>query len=476
MIVKYVNSYFVLFMLLFAVLATFSCSDNDNDSDDSESDDSDDDDITSDDDSVDDDDDDDDTTDHFQVGFARMDITPDHSVIMGGYGTYFISQNLCRWSTGSHDPIYATAVAFENPDDDPVILIHLDVVGAIITDIKFIQEGISESLSIPQERIVVASSHSHGSPDTIGIWGVMIPPVTGRDDLFIQGMIAGAIAAGLEAYDNRVPATIEVAAGIESDLHYNPQDVVVPNAITDDNMTLLAAYDMDDNLIGSLMNWGCHPMIMGPQNTLMSADYPGAYYRIMDEELGGVNMYINSSLGATVHPQNPEAPFELEGRSWGTWEDVDNFGRTLADDAQTLIGSAEPLMDYTIYLENKSVFAVLKNPVLALMGSLGLIPRDIPPLGEAGESTATAFSIGEIRFGTVPGELVPDLGLECRDIMGGNYQFLITLGMDWLGYIMTEQQYKSILYFYFSILSVGPDMGPAVIEVFHGFFDDWPEN
>ena len=464
----------VLILIVFT-FACFSCAEQD-DNDESAKDDDDDDSTADDDndDSTDDDDNDDNTDTFFQVGFSRVDVTPDHSVMMGGYGTYFLSANLCRWSTGSHDPIYATAVAFENPNEYPVIMIHLDVVGAITTDIVKIQEGISQELSIPTERIVVASSHSHGSPDTIGIWGVMIPPLTGRDDLFIESMIAGSIEAGLDAYDNRVPATLEMAAGTEANLHYNPQDTVDPNAITDDNMTVLAAYDLTDNLIGTVMNWGCHPMVMGPQNTLLSADYPSAYYRIMDEELGGVNMYLNSSLGATVHPQNPDNPFDMSGREWGTWQDIDNFGRVLADDAQLLMGSAEPITDTKIHLVNTSVFATLKNPILALMGSLGLIPRDIPPLGELGVSTATAFSIGNIHFGTVPGELVPDLGLECREIMGGDYQFLITLGMDWFGYIMTEDQYKSLLYIYFSILSPGPDVGPAVIEYFHEIFDDWP--
>ena len=456
----------IIFLLFLACvfLLTLACGDDDDDDDDN------------DDDSADDDDDDNDDTSPpaFEVGFARVDVSPDFSVIMGGYGTFFISDSFCRWSTDIHDPIYATAVAFVHPDDGVVIMVHIDAVGVIITDIEPIQNGIAGELGIPTERVLVASSHSHGSPDTVGIWGVMLPPKTGRNDDFIELMIAGSIDAGIAAYESRVPATLEVTTGTEDQLHYNPQRVVDRNAITDDNVSLLAAYDEQDTLIGTLMSWGCHPMIMGPQNTSLTADYPGAYYRIMDEEMGGINMYVNSSLGAAVHPRNPDAPFELEGRNWGTWEDVDNFGRSLADNVQTLLGQTTPLDRYDIELVSKTVTGTLENPVFALMGVLDLIPRDVPPLGGEGESLVTAFSIGDVRFGTVPGELVPNIGLELRQIMGGDHQFVITLGMDWMGYIMTAEQYKSLLYIYFSILSVGPDLGPQVIEVYQDIFGNWP--
>ena len=460
---------FILLMtvILSTLLIIAACDDDDDDDDDDNDTTGDDDDDTA--------DDDDDSEEPFKVGFARSDISPDHSVILAGYGLSFLSDAFCRWSEGVHDPIYATAVAFEHPDSQPVILIHLDVVGAIITDIERIQEQIAQSLGTTPERVLVAASHSHGTPDAVGIWGVLIPPRSGRDDEFIEGMIDGAVQAGIAAYENRMPATLAAAAGIEADMHYNPQHKVDHDAITDDNMTLLAAYDYDGNLIGTLMSWGCHPMVMGPQNKMITADYIGPYYRMMDEELGGINMYVNSSLGATVHPQNPFDPFPMEGNSWGTWEDLDNFGRVLADDAQALIADAQPLQDYSVHLISKTVSGKLENPLFALAGQLDLIPRDMPPLGEYGDTTMSAFSIGPVRFATVPGELVPDLGLQCREIMGGEYQFLITLGMDWLGYIMTEEQYRSIFYIYFSILSVGPTMGDVVTSEFELTFAQWPQ-
>jgi len=409
-----------------------------------------------------------------QAGFARADITPSGSVKMAGYGTYFLSEDLCRWSTGVHDPLYATAVAFETAGQAPVVLIHLDVIGVIVTDTVRIRQGVAQELGVSVDRVLVAASHSHGSPDTVGIWGLILPPSTGRDEAFIERMIAGAVEAGVAAWRARVPAVLGAATGEERRMHYNPQATVDAEAVTDDTLTLLAVHDLQGRLLGTLMNWGCHPMVMGPQNTLITADYPGAYTRILASELGGVHLVLNGAQGGTVHPQNPDHPFPIQGDAWGTWEDVERFGRVLAEDVKGLLARAEPLARVDAHLESWVVRGELENPFFVLAGELGIIPRDMPPVGGVGETLASAFSLGEVRFATVPGELVPTLGLQARTLMGGKHRFLINLGMDWMGYILTAEQYRNPAYIYFSILSVGPHAGETLLQEYRQVFESWP--
>lgn len=417
-----------------------------------------------------DDDNDNDDGPAIKVGFSRTDISPDHSLIMAGYGFAFLSDRFCRWSTGVHDPIYATAVAFEF-EGQAVVLIHLDVIGVILPDVESIQEGVSQEIGIDKNRVIVCGSHSHSSPDTMGLWGVIYPMKTGRDPEFIVGMIQGAINAGKDAYEARQAAILTASTGMEDRIHYNPQGVVDPNAMLDNSMTLLAAFSKESGrLIGTLMSWGCHPMIMGPQNTLVSAEFPGAYYRLMDQEVGGVNMYVNTTLGGTVHPHNPFDGFQIEEPEWGTWENVENFARILADDAQDLIEIAEPVPYEKIRVVAKELPIRIENP---LWMANDLIPREVPDWLGWSKTKVTAFSIGDVRFATVPGELVPDIGLELRQVMGGDHQFLINLGMDWFGYILTRDQFFDIRYIYFSALCIGPSMEQNLVEHFMNLFAGW---
>lgn len=414
---------------------------------------------------------DDDAAPVFQAGAARVDVSPPDGVSlkMGGYGTYFLSENLCRWSTGKHDPLYATAIALDDGKGLPIILVNYDLVGFITTDVVRVQAGIARELSIPPERVVVSASHTHSGPDTVGIWGVMIPPVTGRDEGYLDLAVEDGIQAGVQAFQSRAPARLAFATGIEAEMHYN-SNTLDPKRMVDDAMTLMVARALDGEPIATLMSWGCHPMVMGPQSAEISADFLGPYYEFMDEEVGGVNMFVQGPLGASIHPQNPYDPFEYHGDHWGTWQDVENFGRVLADDAQDLIDKAVPTDDTALSLVSAPVYSEVGNLFFVMVARLGLIPRDVPGLGQLGESTITAFSVGPARFATVPGELVPDIGLELRTIMGGEHQFVVNLGMDWTGYIITEKQYHSIAYIYNAILSGGPKVGTALLDAYREIY------
>ena len=400
-----------------------------------------------------------------RVGFARVDVTPEVPVKLAGYGTFFFSEDNCRWSTGVHDPLFASAVAFDDPDGAaPVILIVLDLVGLMAGDIASIQQGIADALGIGERSVVVASTHTHHSPDTIGLWGIIIPPVSGRQEDVVQRILSGAVQAGIYAWNSRVPATLEWAVGEEADLHEN---IIFddPARTIDDTMTLLAAYDEEQRLLGTLMNWACHPTVMGQKSTLISSDFAGAYYRLMGEEMEGTHIYVNGLLGAMIQPVprwlNPDA-----------WDEVDRVGRGLADDAQSLLAVAGRIDDPAIrFLEIREVPVRQENPLFILAESLGLIDREVPPLGEYAYIPMTTFAIGPVTFGTLPGEFVPDYSAILRNIMGGDAQVLIGLGMDWFGYALTPRQARDAAYLYERSLCPGPNTGEALVAVYREFYE-----
>jgi Neutral/alkaline non-lysosomal ceramidase, N-terminal len=463
-----------ILLLLVLPLVLAACGDDDDDSADDDTTPAGDDDTTpagdDDDDNDDDNDDDDDAWPGLYAGAARVDISPQQSVKMGGYGTYFFSESLCRWSQGTHDPIYATAVAYRDGAGEPIIQIVLDTVGVIITDVEPIAAALAAELDIAPERVIVSATHNHQSPDTVGIWGVMLPSITGRDDYFIDLMIDGAIEAGIMAFDDLRPAVVGVATGSEDAYHYNAQWVVDPDAPLDSTLTILKFTEPEGAPIATIANWACHPMIMGPQNDMISSDFVGPYYAAMDQAVGGVNMFVNGNLGAGIHPQNDEHEINYTGRSWGTWALTEFYGRGLAQSVQALLPTTQVLDDTTIDVRTRQVEGELRNPFFALVGWLDLIPRDIPSLGGAGITTMTAWHIGPVRMATAPGEVAPSIGLQLREIMGGEHNMIANIGQDWLGYIMTKQEYRSLLYFYFSMLSVGPEMGEAVLGAYEEIF------
>lgn len=459
------------FLLL---IATAGCgeddeSDSEPDADDDQADDDVIDDDMADDDAV----DDDVAPPTFLAGAARIDITPDFPVILGGYGMYFLSDYFCRWSEGSHDPIYATAIAMDDGAHEPVIQIALDVIGLLEDDTQRIQDGIAAETGVDPEHVIISASHSHATPDTVGIYGVMFPPKIGRIDAFIELMISGAIEAGTAAYLSRQPATVKANWGYEPNYHFNFLWDTVDDAIVDSTMTVLGFYRPDGTPIATMTNWGSHPTVLPPENVQISADFIGGYYEAMDEALGGVNMFANGNMGASVRAMNAYDPIEPThgDQMWGDFEDAFKIGRGLAETAQSLLDDAAPLTDTTLTLTTDKIWGQLRNPLLSLMKVLGMIAHDFPALGEYYPVDFAVYRLGPVVVGTVPGELAPNIGLELRDIMDGDFEMIVNIGQDWVGYILTPEQYRNLRYIEYSFVCPGPGVGDALLFSYQNVFE-----
>lgn len=408
----------------------------------------------------------------FKAGFAMVDITPEVDVILAGYDMALLSYDRCRWSTGVHDPLYASAVAFDDRLGGKVlILIVLDNVGMITNEVKEIQAGVAGALGLDEESIVVSATHTHHGPDTIGLFGVIIPPMTGRQEDVIDMMVAGAVQAGIEAWNARAPARLEYAVGTEPRFHFN-KITGDPDAVIDSTMTVLAAYTPGGRLIGTLMNWAAHPTLLANGNTLISADYPGAYYKHMAETLDGIHIFINGAVGASIQALAVENGWWKWLFSSADWDDWDDFGIALTEDVVALMAEATPVDEPSIgLLESRKVQVKVDNLIFWLAATVGLIPREVPPVGEYGTSYMTTFAIGPVTFGTVPGEYVPDYSFNLREIMGGEAQFVIGLGMDWIGYAITPDQYAMSQYLYERFLCPSSQAGEELLEVYREVWD-----
>ncbi|HSJ87065.1 MAG TPA: hypothetical protein VK909_07635 [Anaerolineales bacterium] len=97
------------------------------------------------------------------VGFAQSVITPSlkKPVFPAGFGTDRRAQTV-------HDDLYARAVAMQS-DQTTMVLVALDLIGFMKTDVQEVIECMHKSH--PQGQIVIASTHTHHGPDTMGTWG-----------------------------------------------------------------------------------------------------------------------------------------------------------------------------------------------------------------------------------------------------------------------------------------------------------------
>ena len=96
----------------------------------------------------------------FAVGYSRIDITPQTSVPMAGYGK--TSQRMTRVV---RDNLYATSVALQDEDGTIVILLSMDLQRASDITVDVIRPWVSEKTGIPQDHIMLHGTHTHSGPD-----------------------------------------------------------------------------------------------------------------------------------------------------------------------------------------------------------------------------------------------------------------------------------------------------------------------
>ncbi|MDP8255323.1 MAG: hypothetical protein P9M14_06205 [Candidatus Alcyoniella australis] len=398
-----------------------------------------------------------------RVGVSRLEITPLRSAMMGGYGVYVGSIETCRWSQGVHDPLYATAM-YIGLDDQRLLLISLDLVGLAGPDQDEIKAAIAQRWPIAPDQVIISSTHTHHSPDTMGLWGTLLPPRTGRDEGYMLYMKSQAVQAAGLAFESRRPAQLSYGVGELAEPHWNHYQTQVDDAPIDHTLTVLQAADFEGRPIVTVLNWGCHPTCENGDNLLVSSDWVGSYYAIMRRRDVGIPMFINGSIGASIQPSEPwrEQNVGDERQSQGfVWADA--VGRAVAQRTIAVLAKLEPLSVDAIKVESAPVTVTMDNRILGLAKGLGLMPFDLPPMHEQFQTKVTLARIGELWLATVPGELSPQIGMTIREAVGGKAQIICGLSQDYLGYIIDVEQYEDPIYRYEKMLCVGPDIADGLI-------------
>lgn len=98
-------------------------------------------------------------TSQLLVGYGRVDTTPDVSMPLGGYPN---PEN--RWFTNVLDPIYATAIAFTDKDNNTAILMTFDLGDIDNQGIGFAMKDIEDELGVPRTNVFMSGTHTHSAP------------------------------------------------------------------------------------------------------------------------------------------------------------------------------------------------------------------------------------------------------------------------------------------------------------------------
>jgi hypothetical protein len=257
-----------------------------------------------------------------RVGVASTDITPPIGSRMYGY-----SARGTNVSTGVHDPLFAKAIVLDD-GTARVAVATLDLGTVTEENSANIRAIVKERTGI--ENVLCVASHTHSAP-------FPAPDFPSEEAPWIREAERRIAAAIVEAAGKTVPARLGIGWGEVAEGHnrrrVHEDGTVemlwgnrerVPTSPVDYQLAVIRIEDLDGQPLATLVNFACHPVVLGPENLLISADYPGVMARLVEEEIGGQAMFLQGAAG-DINPFWDKTP-----PAEGAYEQTEKMGAVLA--------------------------------------------------------------------------------------------------------------------------------------------------
>jgi neutral ceramidase len=344
----------------------------------------------------------------YRAGVSRIDITPPVGHAMGGYS------ERKQGATGTHDPLFATVLVIESGDNS-LALVTCDLRSFVSTRV-----GELAKQKFGVTNTIISVSHTHSGPLT---WEARTPWYTEAEDKMVEAI--GKAKAAM------VPATLEISTG-HIYLGFNRRKVVdgdatmwwrnaerLPSHPLDPTVIVLSVKDAGRKPRAVLVNFACHPSVLGPDNLQYSADYPGAMKRYVESQIPGATCLFVQGGAGDINPYRDKEPVAGQG-----FQAMEEMGQALGKTVVSILGRAKPVSGA---LRTASEITEVRNRWQ---------PTEKIPIGW----TAGAFG-NSFCFAAFPGELFVEHQItfrekaECSNAMLFGYS--ASVGSVWAGYIPT---------------------------------------
>jgi hypothetical protein len=399
-----------------------------------------------------------------------------HRIWLAGFGSN-------RPALGKHDDLWARALVLE-VGKTKVALVALDFIGyyqnAGYYGVDQVMKQLKPGLGL--SAVIVASTHNHEGPDTIGLWA----PANGD----------GKYKEYLEWVDRRIAEAVSLAAdpsnmsavrvrfgvtnperspslrGLQVRTSHRPPEFF------DEELRVMQLIKPGGLALATLVNWNTHPESQESRNQQLTSDFPHFVREAVEMKYGGTAVYFSGDIGAVEIVGDAVALGTLDyevinGRHFPidpksrrpniSFERTKAIGDAVAAAVfQALASGKEEKVDaltvkslkITAPVTNPGYVAMIHAKVLANFSGDDEHPRI--------DTTLYHLQLGPADFITLPGEIFPEIiyGVEAHKrtdcpenatgrpyepavmpLLTGKYHFIIGLAPDELGYVIPQYDF-----------------------------------
>ena len=374
----------------------------------------------------------------FRAAVVRINITPDSPQFLLGYGA--------RKSAGVHDSIYHRIIAMDDGKTQ-FFLISTEICLISPAEYDRVAARIKRQLGIDPMNLWWSTTHTHSAPECgrSGLDKIFMGERYQHEvDSIYTNMVEQKLIDGIrQARELLSPARLGVAWGYsQANINRRALDIdgsaslgLNPDGPVDRRIGLLRLEKENGDLMALIANYPVHGTVMGGENLLISGDAPGIVSSYVEEKTGVPLVFINGAAG-NLAPIYSVYPTPESGH----------------------LGEFRVLLGDKILDANRKIGATTNEVVIRLGAITVETPRkaDLGWPAHFGNYTRTTntgvkmvrlpirfLRINEdIAIWSAPLELFCEISNEVRDRSPFPYTFYYGYTNGWLGYLLTEAEYK----------------------------------
>jgi neutral ceramidase len=285
-----------------------------------------------------------------RVGVARRVINPPPGIYLMGYG------NRIQGNLGIHDDLFVTTLVLED-DSNRAALLTVDhtFINAVITE--RIKSRIFNTTGIASNAVFICCSHTHAAPI-----GYADAHSRSEDQAYIDLLIDRLTESVVEAAQNAQPATLKTGMD-EAHININRRErtpdgsIIIgnnPAGLIDHSLQVLQVINMDNQPVATLVNYACHPVVMGPLNRYVSADWVGAMRKHVEAQLPGLCLFIQGTT-ADINPRKMR--WEVD-----SWDEVEEQGQNVAEAVLRACNTLTPINSLGLRAQQSTEWLKLLPP------------------------------------------------------------------------------------------------------------------
>lgn len=403
-----------------------------------------------------------------RAGFSKVCISPPKGAPLAGFAA---REGV---SEGIHDDLFARALVLSD-EQSALALVSVDVLALPSEFVKRVRTGIESRTGISADAVMIASTHTHAGPVTITTF---FNPEESVDAAYMTNLAESVEESVCTAWRNRFPAKVGVGAARVEGVGVNRRSP--DQRPIDEQVGIIRVDDLNDRTRAVLINYSCHPTVLGPDNLLVTGDFPNFAIEEIERTIGtdAFAMFVNGTQGNISMGHSSELSAIGVITPGRTFERAAELGHSLAE--ATLAGLPKIVTNDTPKLSALTVtvnlplkkYPPLDEAVRSLTDADELLTRLIAEGARPEEVNSAktqrlyasitnfyaretsnlsngylpievqAFRVVDAAFVAIPGEVFVEIGLALKQQLP-HPTFIFGIANGYVGYIPTREAYET---------------------------------